>query len=63
MEHVHFSLVMTSLIQKIISNEINKYILNLKGFSQSFIRKRRKKLTGYFGIISLCDNQHETFMK
>jgi len=60
MEHVHFCMVMTGLVQKIINNENNKSVLNLKGFSQSFIIKRRN-LTGYFDIISLCCNQYETF--
>lgn len=33
MEQIHFCLVMTTLIQKIINNEIKECILNLNFFS------------------------------
>lgn len=42
MEHIHFCVVMTSLIQKIINSEINKSILNLIFFFQIFPNKQEK---------------------
>lgn len=43
MEQIHFCLVMTTLIQKIINNEIKECILNLNFFFLIFCNKEEKK--------------------